>query len=433
MVAGVLLFIPGAGTFTVVGSPPNAFQVNLISSGDPTNAATGTMIAPGTTISPANMRGPAGPTGGSGPQGPPGPQGVSGVSVFSTLRLAFAIPATTGVAFVVDASSFATGQIIFIEDGEYFSVQAVDTTANSLTLVNQNYPGGAAVGTVIPIDNTVSGTGPQGPQGPQGIQGPAGVQGLVGLAPVGATVMWPATTPPGGWLLCDGAAYSRLLYPQLFAVLSGQTPGWGTPDQFTFNVPDMRGAFPFGANGTGLSAASLSAAGGEAVHALTITELAVHNHSAVITTDHTHGIAASGNHAHAGTLMPDHRHVIPANTFSHSHTDSGHTHTYNTPPIPGPQIQSGGGDWAVRPAAANTGAGFAALSTYTHGAVGTYYNSQWDGVPAIAIAASGNIGPTATIGVQVAQPLISVASSGSGAAHNNIPPYKTWNFIIKAG
>ncbi|WP_208436203.1 phage tail protein [Bartonella phoceensis] len=46
---------------------------------------------------------------------------------------------------------------------------------------------------------------------------------------------------PGGWLLCDGRAYSRKTYANLFAVL-GET--WGRGDGYsTFNVPDLRGMF----------------------------------------------------------------------------------------------------------------------------------------------------------------------------------------------
>ncbi|WP_455465839.1 phage tail protein [Bartonella sp. B39] len=46
---------------------------------------------------------------------------------------------------------------------------------------------------------------------------------------------------PEGWLLCDGKAYSRKTYANLFATL-GET--WGRGDgHSTFNVPDLRGMF----------------------------------------------------------------------------------------------------------------------------------------------------------------------------------------------
>jgi microcystin-dependent protein len=50
---------------------------------------------------------------------------------------------------------------------------------------------------------------------------------------------------PAGWLLCDGAAYSRLAYADLFSAI-GTT--WGVGDgSTTFNVPDFREASPYGA------------------------------------------------------------------------------------------------------------------------------------------------------------------------------------------
>ncbi|WP_208436928.1 phage tail protein [Bartonella taylorii] len=46
---------------------------------------------------------------------------------------------------------------------------------------------------------------------------------------------------PEGWLLCDGTAYSRKIYANLFAAL-GET--WGRGNGYTtFNVPDLRGMF----------------------------------------------------------------------------------------------------------------------------------------------------------------------------------------------
>ncbi|SSZ40953.1 Phage Tail Collar Domain [Bartonella grahamii] len=46
---------------------------------------------------------------------------------------------------------------------------------------------------------------------------------------------------PDGWLPCDGRAYSRYVYWDLFCVI-GTT--WGEGDGVTtFNVPDFRGMF----------------------------------------------------------------------------------------------------------------------------------------------------------------------------------------------
>jgi microcystin-dependent protein len=58
--------------------------------------------------------------------------------------------------------------------------------------------------------------------------------------PVGSVVPWAGAqgvTP--GWLVCNGAAYPKELYPALHGVL-GTTYG-GTTAGTTFNVPDLRG------------------------------------------------------------------------------------------------------------------------------------------------------------------------------------------------
>lgn len=61
---------------------------------------------------------------------------------------------------------------------------------------------------------------------------------------VGALIIWPTSTPPEGYLECDGSALSRTTYAALFAVLGttyGQ--GAGATASTTFRLPDLRGEF----------------------------------------------------------------------------------------------------------------------------------------------------------------------------------------------
>ena len=59
--------------------------------------------------------------------------------------------------------------------------------------------------------------------------------------PTGSVHMMATTTPPTGYLKCNGQAVSRTTYAALFAVI-GET--WGEGDgTTTFNVPEMRGEF----------------------------------------------------------------------------------------------------------------------------------------------------------------------------------------------
>lgn len=64
----------------------------------------------------------------------------------------------------------------------------------------------------------------------------------------GIIEIWPGNTPPDGWLLCNGQAVSRTTYANLFSVL-GTAYGQGDGST-TFNVPDVTGRVPVGANGT---------------------------------------------------------------------------------------------------------------------------------------------------------------------------------------
>lgn len=61
---------------------------------------------------------------------------------------------------------------------------------------------------------------------------------------VGSLIIWPTSTPPAGYLECDGSALSRTTYAALYAVL-GTTygKGAGTTASTTFRVPDLRGEF----------------------------------------------------------------------------------------------------------------------------------------------------------------------------------------------
>ncbi|WP_039758593.1 phage tail protein [Bartonella queenslandensis] len=59
--------------------------------------------------------------------------------------------------------------------------------------------------------------------------------------PIGFVGAFAMQALPSGWLLCDGGAYSRSVYSDLFAAIGTM---WGSGDgSTTFNVPDLRGMF----------------------------------------------------------------------------------------------------------------------------------------------------------------------------------------------
>jgi microcystin-dependent protein len=88
------------------------------------------------------------------------------------------------------------------------------------------------------------------------------LQPTINLAlPTGMITPFAGTTPPPGWLLCNGNPVSRSLYAVLFTVI-GTTYGAGD-NTTTFNVPDLRGRTAIGAGaGAGLSARTPNQTGG---------------------------------------------------------------------------------------------------------------------------------------------------------------------------
>ena len=86
------------------------------------------------------------------------------------------------------------------------------------------------------------------------------------------TIVAHAGTRPTGWLSCRGAAVSRATYPALFAVLGTR---FGAGDgSTTFNLPDLRGRFPYGASVD----ADVGNTGGAETHTLTVDEMPSHAH-----------------------------------------------------------------------------------------------------------------------------------------------------------
>lgn len=121
------------------------------------------------------------------------------------------------------------------------------------------------------------------------------------VVPAGTIFPTARSSAPEGFLLCEGQAVSRSTYAGLFSAI-GTTygPGNGTT---TFNLPDLRGRAPVGADG---AAARLSAndalgnAGGAETHTLSTGEIPSHSHSITTVT----GGAGASNAPGRGVTTP---------------------------------------------------------------------------------------------------------------------------------
>jgi microcystin-dependent protein len=93
----------------------------------------------------------------------------------------------------------------------------------------------------------------------------------------GLMMMWPTSSAPTGWLICDGSAVSRTTYSALFALI-GTTYGSGDGST-TFNLPNMQGNVPVGYKSGDTNFGTLAGTGGEETHTLSVTEMPSHSHT----------------------------------------------------------------------------------------------------------------------------------------------------------
>jgi microcystin-dependent protein len=180
--------------------------------------------------------------------------------------------------------------------------------------------------------------------------------------PTGSVITWVGSpsSPPTGWLLCDGAAVSRSTYADLFAITSTYFGvGDGTT---TFNLPDFRGLSLVGAISANLGVAVGNTAGGKVWtygSADPFTALTHTNGGS----GHTHTFTddSQGGHTHATN------HTTTA-TYSSQTADGGHTHTYVATAVSNGHLHGVGnlgassGTISMR----TTAADFAAATSHTH-------------------------------------------------------------------
>ena len=113
--------------------------------------------------------------------------------------------------------------------------------------------------------------------------------------PIGSIVMWSGDTAPDGWLLCDGTAYKRNDYANLFNVI-GNKYNNGVVLFDRFKVPNLQSRFPLGAS----SVYSLGDTGGEKEVTLTKEKIPSHNHT--ITKIGGHNDGSGGTYKTFSTL-----------------------------------------------------------------------------------------------------------------------------------
>jgi microcystin-dependent protein len=121
----------------------------------------------------------------------------------------------------------------------------------------------------------------------------------VDMTPIGTVIAYTGTVAPAGWLLCDGASLSRTTYSVLFNVIG---TSYGTASSTTFNIPDFRGMFLRGLDGTAgndpdkltRTASNLGGNTGNAIGSKQSDDFKSHGHTSNDATIKTGGYSAPG-------------------------------------------------------------------------------------------------------------------------------------------
>jgi microcystin-dependent protein len=219
-------------------------------------------------------------------------------------------------------------------------------------------------------------------------------QNQQGLVPIGSISMFGGAAAPANWLICDGTSYPTAApYAALFAAIGTK---FGSVDASHFNVPNLKDTFPIGASAT----RALAAIGGLATVTLDATMIPAHTHT-----------ATQAAHSHTATQAA-HSHSASQDAHTHNVSQDAHSHTLQSALGSGSGLTNGGASFSLGTITTSTAQPAVHIDTQQ---------------PAVHIDTQQ---PAITVVAQ--QPAITVAANtGGGAAHNNMPPYLSVNFIIK--
>jgi microcystin-dependent protein len=226
---------------------------------------------------------------------------------------------------------------------------------------------------------------------PRDVKALADALDALGIGPAGVIQMWPGTAAPQGFYLCNGQQVPAATNPKLAALL-GVAAG-------NVTLPDYRDAFPMGASATN----ALNSTGGAAQVALATAQLPAHNHG-VNDPGHVHALDQQGAHSHGGQTGARDR------SQSHGHLIASNAAIYNA--TAGTVVQ-----WSQ-----NTN-----LQNMFRAAMPADQTDPADHLHTIAIDGAH------THTADLRQTGVSVQNAGGGAAHENRPPFRAINFIIRAG
>jgi hypothetical protein len=237
------------------------------------------------------------------------------------------------------------------------------------------------------------------------------------IIPTGSIMPYAGTAAPAGWLFCDGTLYSTSQYPDLYTTIE---TSYGGISGTNFNVPDFRGRFLRGVDGTAgndpdNSNRTSSNPGGNTGNSVgslqdAATALPVTNFSSDTQGNHQH---SSNGISVTTQLSGDHQHG-PGTLSGATSTEGLHSHAYTY--------------WRTGAGGSYEGAGSIAAQNITSSA-GSHYHAVY--LSSGSTTATGNHSHTATItgNTEAAGSHSHIISAGGD---NETRPQNVYvNYIIK--
>ena len=170
-------------------------------------------------------------------------EGVDSAAIKDTMIAANAVTTTQLNASAVTAEKIATSAVTTTQilDGSITSADIADKA-----IVNADLGDNA-----VTTDKIADGTITSADIAPSTIVKEDLIQAVRdALVPPGTVVAYGGATAPTGWLMCDGVSYTIASQPDLWFAIRKNFGGSGDDVTGSFNVPDLRGRFIRGVNGT---------------------------------------------------------------------------------------------------------------------------------------------------------------------------------------
>ncbi len=259
-------------------------------------------------------------------------------------------------------------------------------------------------------------------KGEKGDTGPIGVP----VAP-GIISMFGGDVAPSGYLLCDGTAVSRTVYPELFAAIG---TSWGVGDGTTsFNVPLIQERFPVGKGSAAWANALAHKAGSKDLVVPTHAHDMGHSHTVA---SHNHDVShghtsssdwQSSDHGHQGNTASNY---VPGYARSPISTDrlAGIANTYFDRSLQVFNNANGSQDAGIQLRSLGELAFYG--TDHAHG------NSGWVTQNHNHVIYVGNANfATPYAGGQTLTHAGNTLPTGVAVADKNLPPYVVVNFVVK--